>query len=207
MAAETTVYVVDDDQAVRDSLRWLLESVGHRVRTLASAADFLETCGPDDPGCLILDIRMPGMSGLELQEALAARGIELPIIVITGHGDVAVAVQAMKGGALDFLEKPFNDQVLLDRVQSALTRDAQRRRERAERAALEARLAQLTPREREVLEQVVAGHPNKVVAHNLGISVKTVEIHRARAMEKMQAQSLPDLVAMCISLGVTQGKP
>ncbi len=202
-----TVFVVDDDQAVRDSLRWLLESVGHGVETFESAHEFLDSYDPNRPGCLVLDVRIPGMSGLELQETLAARAMAIPIIMITGHGDISMAVQAMKDGALDFIEKPFNDQLLLDRVQYALNEDARRRRDRAEKEVLLERVAQLTPRELEVMREVVAGHPNKVVAHTLGISVKTVEIHRARAMEKMQAGSLPELVAMCIACGLHQGKP
>lgn len=205
--AEPTVFVVDDDQAVRDSLRWLLESVGHPVESFSSALEFLASYQPEQPGCLVLDVRMPGMSGLELQEALANRHFCIPILIITGHGDISMAVQAMKDGALDFIEKPFNDQLLLDRVQNAIVQDARWRQERNEKSELKERLDQLTPREKEVLQEVVAGKPNKVVAHTLGISVKTVEIHRARAMEKMQANSLPQLVAMCIACDLHKGKP
>lgn len=207
-AAETeTVYVVDDDQAVRDSLRWLLESVGHHVETYDSATSFLaahdDTCG----GCLLLDVRMPGMSGLELQEALNARHSTLPILIITGHGDVPMAVQAMKAGALEFIEKPFNDQVLLDRVQACITRAASQRRQQQSRSEVLRRIDRLTPRERQVMEAVVAGKANKVVADELSISIKTVEIHRARVMEKMQARSLAELVALSIEAGVHTGKP
>ncbi len=188
------VFVVDDDPAVRDSLRWLIESVGLSVETYESALAFLEAYYPGRTGCLVLDVRMPGMSGLELQNALASEEIGLPVIVITGHGDVPMAVRAMKKGAVDFIQKPFNDQELLDRIHEALESDAPIRRERAERAEIAVRLAQLTPRELEVMMQVIAGRSNKAIAADLGISGKTVEVHRARIMEKMQAGSLAELV-------------
>ncbi len=198
MQQKPIVYVVDDDQAVRDSLRWLIESVGLNVETYASAQAFLEAYYPGRAGVLVLDVRMPGMSGLELQNALASQELRLPVIVITGHGDVPMAVRAMKAGALDFIQKPFNDQELLERIHEALERDAPIRFERAERAEVVARLAQLTPRELEVMTRVVAGKPNKAIAAELGISKKTVEVHRARIMEKMQAESLADLVRIAL---------
>lgn len=197
---EPTVYVVDDDEAVSSSLSWLLESVGLCVRTYGNAADFIAGMGGDPWGCLVLDVRMPGMSGLELQQRLRDRGLELPVIFITGHGGVANAVRAIKSGAHDFLEKPFDDQTLLDRVQQAIDLSTEARRCRTARAALLERHAGLTPREREVMELVVEGRPNKVIAQILGLSSKTVEAHRAHVMDKMAARSLTDLVrqSMCI---------
>jgi len=194
MSQQPTVFVVDDDPAVRDSLRLLLESVGLVAETFSSAHQFLDATDPEQPGCVLLDIRMPGMSGLELQRRLVARGITLPVIIITGHGDVTTAVQAMKTGAVDFLEKPFNDQVLLDRIHDAITHDAQTRRSRAEHDEVGRRLVMLSPREVEVLDLIIAGKANKVIALDLGISEKTVEAHRARTMDKMQVRSTADLV-------------
>ncbi|MGH8680758.1 MAG: response regulator transcription factor [Burkholderiales bacterium] len=198
--AEPTVYVVDDEPAIRDSLALLLRSVGLASRTFPSAPAFLDGFDAGAPGCLVADVRMPGMSGLELQEALRARAAALPVIIITGHGDIAMAVRAMKAGAADFIEKPFNEQVLLDAVHRAL---AQQRPGEAQpsavRAEIEARVAALTPREREVMLLVAEGRPNKVVATRLGLSTRTVEVHRAKAMEKMQARSLADLVRMAIA--------
>jgi RNA polymerase sigma factor (sigma-70 family) len=193
---DPTVFVVDDDHAVRDSLRLLIKSVGHKVETFASADEFLEVWDPDRPGCLVADIRMPGMSGLELQESLNGRQSTLPIIFITGHGDVPMAVEAMRAGALDFVQKPFRDQDLLDRINEGLQRDRRQRDEARERAAIQARVDSLTARERQVLERVVAGQPNKVIAMDLNVSQRTVEIHRARVMEKMQARSLAQLVQL-----------
>ncbi len=198
MTAEPTVFVVDDDPAVRDSIRWLMESVGLRVETFDRAQDFLDACDVERAGCLVLDVRMPGMSGLEAQSVLAERGITLPVIFITGYGDVSTAVRAMREGAVDFVEKPLNDQVLLDRIQKSIERDAENRRQRALRADIRARLATLTPREREVMELVVAGRPNKAIARTLGVSVKTVEAHRAKVMTKMQAGSVAELVQMMV---------
>ncbi len=202
MSEEQTVFVVDDDAAVRDSLSWLIKSVGLKVEAYASAQEFLEKYDPVRSGCLVLDVRMPGMSGLELQERLAADRIALPVIIITGHGDVPMAVRAVKAGAFDFIEKPFNDQVLLDRIQQALKKDVEVRKSAAKRAEVEKRLALLTPREREVLDMVVSGNPNKVIAAQLGISCRTVEIHRGRVMEKMQASSLSDLVRIGLTSGL-----
>lgn len=194
------VYVVDDDDAVRDGLALLIRSVGLEVETYASAAAFLADLSPDRGGCLILDVRMPGMSGMELQEELNRMEVSLPIIFITGHGDVPMAVRAMKEGAVDFIPKPFSDQELLDRVHTALHQDAEQREQIAERHEIERRVNSLTPREREVMSMVVAGNANKVIAGSLGVSQRTVEIHRARVMEKMEAGSLAELVGLALAL-------
>ncbi|MEW5788444.1 MAG: response regulator transcription factor [Pseudomonadota bacterium] len=195
-----TVFVVDDDQAARESLRWLLESVGHRVHCHASAQDFLSAYDGKMPGCLVLDVRMPGMSGLELQKHLRGRGWCLPVIIVTGHGDIPMAVRAMSGGAVDFLQKPYNDQVLLDSIQRALEICAQRSLERRKLARIQAAYLMLSPREREVAAMVVNGKANKVIAIALGLSPKTVEAHRANAMEKMKARTLSELVRMFMQL-------
>ena len=181
------------------SLRWLIETVRLKVETFASAQTFLDGYDASKPGCLVLDVRMPGMSGLELQERLAARrAYHVPIIFITGHGDVQMAVRAVQAGAYDFVEKPFNDQDLLDRIQRAIVFDAEQRGKEVQRAQLRALFASLTPREREVLDRVVEGLSNKAIANTLGLSAKTVEVHRAKVMEKMQARSLSDLVKMAM---------
>ena len=198
MSPEITVFVVDDDQAVRDSLALLMHSVGLQVETFPSAGEFLDTYRPDRRGCLITDIRMPGMSGLELQEQLSVDGYHIPVIVLTGFGDVPTAVRALKGGAVDFLEKPFNPQALLDLVQQAIVRDTEIRAEAAHGARLAERKALLTPREQEVMALVVAGKANKVIAIDWSISERTVELHRARIMKKMQARSLAELVRMVL---------
>jgi RNA polymerase sigma factor (sigma-70 family) len=202
MSEEQTVFVVDDDVAVRDALSWLIKSVGLNVETYGSAQEFLENYKSERSGCLVLDVRMPGMSGLELQEKLTADKIALPVIVVTGHGDVPMAVRAVKAGAFDFIEKPFNDQVLLDRIQQALKSEQEIRKIEEKRAEIGERLALLTPREREVLDMVVMGNPNKVIASELGISCRTVEIHRGRVMEKMKAGSLSDLVRIGLTSGL-----
>jgi two-component system, LuxR family, response regulator FixJ len=199
METDPTVFVVDDDPAMRQSLRWLIESVNVGVETYATAQDFLAAYDPDRPGCLVLDVRMPGMGGLDLQAELARREIEVPVIIITGYAEVPTAVRALKAGALDFIEKPFSDQLLLDRIQQAIASDRQARARRLERAALAARVGQLTPREREVMQLVVAGSSNREIAAELGLSVKTVEVHRARVMEKMKVDSLADLVRLVLS--------
>ena len=191
---EPLVYVVDDDEAVRDSLTLLLKAVGLTGQTFSSAAEFLNHYDPEQHGCLVADIRMPGMSGLDLQDELNRRGAKIPLIFITGHGDVPMAVDAMKSGALDFIEKPFRDQDLLDRVQQALAWDKERRIENLKTLAIRERLATLTPRETEVMECVVQGQANKVIAMDLGVSQRTVEIHRARVMEKMAVRSVAKLV-------------
>jgi two-component system response regulator FixJ len=196
MHSNATVFVVDDDPAIRQSLRWLIESVGLNVKVFSTAQEFLEGYDPSTPGCLVLDIRMPGMSGLDLQNELATREIQVPIIIITGHAEVPVAVRALKAGAMDFIEKPFSDQLLLDRIRRAIEVDAQSRRVRSEQAEVAARLGQLTPRERQVMDLVIAGKANKVIASELGLSPKTVEVHRAHVMKKMQVASLADLVRL-----------
>jgi len=198
--AAPTVYVVDDDEGVRNSLRFLLKSVGLATRALASASEFLEVYRPNQPGCLLLDVRMPGMSGIELQQQLNLRGATLPVIFITGHGDIPMAVEAMQHGAFDFLQKPFRDQDLIDRIQRALERDARNRGELAQHARIRERFQSLTPREREVLALMTRGKPNKVMAAELGVSQRTVEIHRARVMEKSGADSLAQLVRMVMDL-------
>ncbi len=192
------VYIIDDDEAVRDSLSLLLESAGHLVEAFEAAADALESCQSRLPACIITDVRMPEMDGLEFQEKLAGRRIEVPVIVMTGHADVPLAVRAMKAGAVDFIEKPFTDDAILASIEAAITRPS-----RAVDPALLDRLESLTPREREVLELLVVGHPNKVIAHRLNISPRTVEIHRAHVMEKMRAKSLPELVRTTMQAGVT----
>ncbi|HET9701787.1 MAG TPA: response regulator [Burkholderiales bacterium] len=191
-----SVYVVDDDYDVRNSLALLLRSVGIEARGFDTAEALLAALGPASAGCVVTDVRMPGMSGLQLQQELARRGLALPLIMITGHADVPMAVAAMKAGALDFLQKPFGDQDLIDRVQAALRMDAARRERRGAEVAMHERLAALTPRESEVMERVIAGKPNKIIARELGLSTRTVEIHRARVMEKMGASSLAELVRM-----------
>jgi two-component system, LuxR family, response regulator FixJ len=195
-----TVFIVDDDEAVRSSLRLLFRSVGLNAAALASAPDFLAKYDPAQPGCLVLDVRMPGMSGLELQQQLNFRGAIIPVIFITGHGDVPMAVDAMQHGAFHFLQKPFRDQDLLDCIQRALEKDRLARSELAQASRIRERLESLTPREREVLSLVTAGKPNKVMAADLGLSQRTVEIHRARVMEKMAATSLAQLVRMVMDL-------
>jgi two-component system response regulator FixJ len=195
---EPTVFIVDDDLAVARSLRWLIESVQLKVETFASAQAFLDGYDAAKPGCLVLDVRMPGMSGIELQERLTAQRIGVPIIFITGHGDVQMAVRAVQAGAFDFIEKPFNDQDLLDRMQRAISFDSERRGRDSLRAQLSALFASLTPREREVMDLVVEGMSNKAVANTLGLSAKTVEVHRAKVMEKMRARSVSDLVKVAM---------
>jgi two-component system, LuxR family, response regulator FixJ len=196
-----TVCIIDDDDAVRSSLKLLLKSVNLPVDAYASAQEFLPRYAVDQPGCLVVDVRMPGMSGLELQQELNLRGAMIPVIFITGHGDISMAVEAMQHGAFDFLPKPFRDQDLLDRVQRALEKDAVNRREIGQSERIRERLATLTPREREVLGLVSSGKQNKVMAGDLGVSQRTIEIHRARVMEKMQAKSLAHLVRMTLELG------
>jgi len=191
-----TVFIVDDDPAIRFAMQALMDSVNVKHEIFGSGDEFLEKVQDRRPGCLVLDIRMPGLGGLELQEELIARGSTLPIIFITGHGDVPMAVEAMQKGAVDFIQKPFRDQDLLDRVREALLTDKERREEQEKHAEVDKRLARLTNREREVFDLVVTGKPNKVIAYELGVSQRTVEIHRARVMEKMQARSLADLVKM-----------
>jgi len=197
------IFVVDDDEAVRSSLRLLLKSVGLAPAAFGSAREFLDKYDPAQPGCLVLDVRMPGMSGIELQEELNAQGAVIPVIFITGHGDVPMAVEAMQAGAFDFLQKPFRDQELIDRVQRALEKDRANRAALSERTVIRQRYESLTPREREVLQLVSSGKANKVMAADLGVSQRTVEIHRARVMEKMGASSVAQLVRMVMDLDET----
>lgn len=200
MEQRATVYVVDDDAAMRDSLCWLLSSVSLRAKAFASADEFLAEWDPSGPGCLLLDLRMPGLNGLELQERLVRDGHIIPIIFLSGHGDVPTAVRAMQAGAVEFLTKPFSERFLLERVQAALEQDAQQRKQQRQSEVLRARYAVLTPREREVLHLVVAGKVNREIAEELSISPKTVELHRSNLMKKMHAESIPSLVAMCLSI-------
>jgi two-component system response regulator FixJ len=199
-ADKPTVFIVDDDEPVRDSLKMLMRSVGLSAETFSGAAEVLEAYDPDRPGCLVLDIRMPGMSGMELQEKLNEIHAILPIIFITGHGDVPMAVKAIQYGAADFIQKPFRDQDLLDRINKAIEQDASNRAQLLETRDIEERLSNLTPREKEVLELIVDGRPNKVIAADLEVSQRTVEIHRARVMDKMRASSLAHLVRMVMRL-------
>lgn len=206
MSTEDAIHVIDDDLSVRDSLRALLESAGYTVKDYASATAFLADRQPH-AGCLVSDIRMPEMDGLELQEDLARRGIAIPVIIMTGHGDVPLAVRAMKAGAVDFLEKPFDDETMLVSVHRALELGKQKHDQLAEARAAQDLLALLTPRERHVLDQLVAGRSNKVAAYELGISPRTIEIHRARIMDKMNARSLSDLVRTALAADRLAGGP
>jgi two-component system response regulator FixJ len=201
------VFIVDDDEAVRNSLRLLVKSVGLTAMALPSAQDFLTSYNPQQPGCLVLDVRMPGMSGLELQQQLNQRGAVIPVIFITGHGDIPMAVEAMQQGAFDFLQKPFRDQDLIGRIQRALERDRTSREDLGQRNRIRQRRDSLTPREREVLALVTSGSANKVMAADLGLSQRTIEIHRARVMEKMGASSVAQLVRMVMDLDGTGAPP
>ena len=196
------VFVVDDDSSIREALSRLLRAVGIPAQTFSSGHEFLHSKKPDAPGCVILDVRLPGLSGLDLQKEMTERGIHLPIIFITAHGDILMSVQAMKRGAVEFLTKPFRDQDLLDAVRSAIQRDRKGRQERSELTELRTAMAQLTPREREVMSMVVAGLLNKQIGLRLGTSEKTVKIHRAHVMQKMHAESLADLVRMSQKLSM-----
>ena len=198
--SQPVVFVVDDDKAVRKTLSLMLKSAGLAVETYASATAFLEAYCPTRHSCLILDVRMPGITGMELQETLTSQQIDIPVIIITGHGDVQMAVRAVRKGAIDFIEKPFDDHVLLGRVKEALDLDAHRRQEKEQRAEVEALVARLTPREREVMDLLAAGKANKEIAFELGLSRKTVDIHRAHVMMKLGIDSLTDLVRMQLTL-------
>lgn len=199
-AAESPlIYVVDDDEAFRDSLRWLLEGAGYRVEAFAQAESFLASFQPGAGACLVLDVRMPGRSGLELQEEMVRQGHVIPIIFVTGHGDVPMAVNAVKNGAFDFIEKPFKDQALLTLIENAVSLNVSALEGEAQRLSAVTRLSLLTQREREVMELVVAGRKNKQIADELGISIKTVEVHRARMMEKTGATSVAELVQLTLN--------
>ena len=204
---DRTVFIVDDDPQIRESLVSLLRSVGLKVMALASVPDFLKCPLPDGPTCLVLDVRLPGRSGLDLQRELSAANIQLPVIFITGHGDIPMSVQAMKGGAIEFLTKPFRDQDLLDAIQLGLARDRERRESDREIRALSERFETLTSREREVMSYVVMGRLNKEIAGDLGISEITVKVHRAQVVRKMSADSLPELARMADKLKLSEHKP
>jgi FixJ family two-component response regulator len=203
---DSIVYVVDDDFSVREAIKSLIRSVGLRVETFGTAQEFLHSARPDAPGCVVLDVRLPGLSGLDLQRELAANGINLPVIFITGHGDIPMSVRAMKAGALEFLTKPFRDQDLLDAIQQALERDRGARQQRLETAELRERFDSLTAREREVMGLVVSGLLNKQIAGELGTSEVTIKIHRSQVMKKMSAGSLAELVRMTEKLGIPAAK-
>ncbi|MDP3977034.1 MAG: response regulator transcription factor [Pseudomonas sp.] len=196
------VYVVDDDQGMLDSTVWLLESVGLKALPFTSGRTFLEACTTETRGCLLLDVRMPGMGGLNVQEALRERGIDMPIIFVSGHADVPIVVRAFRAGAVDFIEKPYNEQLLLDSVQQALSRLPATSAVDERLQALQARLDSLTSRERDVLLPLVCGYTNRQVAEQLAISVKTVDLYRSRVMKRMQAETLADLVGMAIAAGL-----
>ncbi|MCK4709739.1 MAG: response regulator transcription factor [Gammaproteobacteria bacterium] len=200
------VYVVDDDQAVRDSLRWLIESVGLNVTTFSNGQELLENFNEPDISCLVLDVRMPGISGLDLQQRLKNLNSKVPVIIVTGHADVPMAIQAMKAGAFDFIEKPYSDQLLLERIQCAIEQDDCFKKQQAINNEINERIDTLTPREREVMGLVVGGHSNKGIAKELGVSIKTVEVHRGNLMSKMKAQSLSELVRLVMTSGRTTSK-
>jgi len=197
--APQCVYIVDDDQAMRESLEFLVSSVGLEVRTFSSATDFLDRVDAKASGCIVLDVRMPGMSGLDLQEHLSQNRFAMPVIVVTGHADVPMAVRALKSGAYDFIEKPFNDQVLLECIQRAMEEESQTKVKLDRQREIDQRISTLTPRERQVMEMVVSGMANKQVAAELGLGEKTIEVHRKHVMEKMEAGNVADLIRMALS--------
>jgi len=206
VAPDQTIYIVDDDEALRDSLVWLLESNNYRVAQFESAEAFLKAYRPEMAGCLVLDVRMPGMSGLELYERLRDRHATLPVVFITGHGDVPMAVSVLKKGAVDFIEKPFSDRDMLKLIDQCLATERENRDRLRQDAAVARRLDHLTGREMEVLELIIAGRLNKQIADDLGISIKTVEVHRARVMEKMEASSLAELVQSVMACESARGR-
>ncbi|HDS1681161.1 TPA: response regulator transcription factor [Pseudomonas putida] len=201
---QAKVYVVDDDQGMRDSTVWLLESVGLQGVPFASGQAFLDACVDDGPACVLLDVRMPGLGGMAVQQALRERGLQIPVIFVSGHADVPIVVRAFKAGASDFIEKPYSDQLLLDSVQAALERAGQARQDDLVLAAVQARLDALTPRERDVFVPLAQGLSNREIAERLGISVKTVDLYRGRVMKRLQAQSLAELVGMAIACGAVE---
>ncbi|HGA2316252.1 TPA: response regulator transcription factor [Pseudomonas putida] len=201
---QAKVYVVDDDQGMRDSTVWLLESVGLQGVPFASGQAFLDACVDDGPACVLLDVRMPGLGGMAVQQALRERGLQIPVIFVSGHADVPIVVRAFKAGASDFIEKPYSDQLLLDSVQAALERAGQARQDDQVLAAVQARLDALTPRERDVFVPLAQGLSNREIAERLGISVKTVDLYRGRVMKRLQAGSLAELVGMAIACGAVQ---
>ncbi len=200
MPEDITVFIVDDDEEVRDALQLLMQSIGLNAKTYDSAQSYLDNFDANSPGCLVLDVRMKGMSGLALQSHLSSFDLHPPIIIITGHGDISMAVQAVQAGAVDFLEKPFNEQSLLESIYKAIEIDAEQRGVACKKAEIQERIERLTQREKEVMEEVVAGKRNKVIAYDLNISQSTVEAHRAKVMEKMEASSLSDLMRMIFSI-------
>ena len=203
--AEPIVFVVDDDPSVRTSTERLVRSAGFKVKTFGSAKEFLESFRPEGPACLVLDVRLPGQSGLDLQRELTGSGVQIPIIFMTGHGDIPMSVRAMKAGAVEFLTKPYRKKALLDAIHASIERDRASRQERLEATALRGRYEQLTPREREVMALVVAGLLNKQIAGELATAERTIKFHRAHIMQKMEAESLADLVRMAGQLGIAKG--
>ncbi|MFK3793564.1 MULTISPECIES: response regulator transcription factor [Pseudomonas] len=201
-ATQQLVYVVDDDPAMLDSTVWLLESVGLAAVPFTSGREFLEHCDPSRNACVLLDVRMPGMGGLNVQQELRQREIDLPLIFVSGHADVPIVVRAFKAGAADFIEKPYNEQLLLDSVQQALNRAGSRQRQGAGQARVLERLESLTPREKDVLLPLVRGYTNREIAEQLGVSIKTIDLYRSRVMKRMQAEHLPELVGMAIAAGL-----
>jgi FixJ family two-component response regulator len=204
---KTVIAIVDDDQSAREGLSSLIRSVGWRAETFASAQEFLGRCGAEAPSCLVLDLQLPGLSGLDLQKRMAEAGLEIPIVFLTGHGDIPASVQAMKAGAVEFLTKPFDEQKLLEAIQEAIERDQRNRQQHAATRELRDRYESLTPREQEVMQQVVSGLLNKQIAADLNITEYTVKIHRGHVMRKMQAESLAHLVRMADKLGIRSQKP
>ncbi len=202
MGTEPTVFIVDDDEAIRRAVGMLLQSVGLKAESYASAEGFLHDYDPSKPGCLVLDVRMPVVSGLALQETLIAQGVDIPIIFLTGHGDVPTSVRAMKAHAMDFIQKPINDQDLLDKIYEAIEQDAETRRQKANTADITTHIASLTPREQEIMRMIVDGKPSKVIAIELNISEKTVQTHRTRIMKKVGAKSLAALIKMVLKVGM-----
>jgi two-component system, LuxR family, response regulator FixJ len=201
---DATVFIIDDDPAMRESLRWLIEPAGFGVETYADAGSFLSAYDPTRPGCLVLDMRLPGMSGIDLQDELLVRKVSIPIIIISAYAEFATAVRALRSGALDFIEKPFKGQQLLERIGQAIEIDTEQRRNAAERQRAEARLAILSPREREVLTHMLDGKANKAIAYELGLSPKTIEVHRAHVLQKLRVDSMIELSRLALLVGLPE---